>query len=101
MRGSGNTITVFGVANRHFIQSVWGLDPFRTGLAITSQLRTANQTIGPVLSRAQTLNWTTVRFSWVQVQTTVLNQTLPSLKVTALAIIQATNYSTTSDIEAI
>ena len=79
MRESGKTVTVFGVADGRFIWSVWGSDPFGMGLAITRQLRTANQTIGLVLPRARTLNQTMVRFGWVQVRTRVLNRTLPSL----------------------
>ena len=44
-------------------------------------LQTSNWTISPVLPRAQTLDWTTVRFCCVQVQTMVPNWTLPSLLV--------------------
>ena len=51
----------------------------RSGSQNCWPLWTFNWTIGPVLPQARTLDRTMVRFSCIQVQTMVLNWTLPSL----------------------
>ena len=55
-------------------------EPVWTGSSYNHWLsQTQNWTIGSVLPWTRTLDWTLVRFWWVQVWTTVLNQMLPQL----------------------
>ena len=69
--------------NRTIFSTFWKgsnkFEPVRTGSADYICCRTADRTNGSVLHPPQTLNRTSVRFSKVQVRTTVLDRTRPSL----------------------